>query len=145
MVNIHCELDLSKLITNQLDNERWHWERIESPEVSAGVPDLNGCFVWGNEVWLECKIEPKLRHSQYIWMKKGIATGRNVWIVWWDKQSDCLSLITAEKAVEYRLHETSDKRPWASAADRIIPLQKIDWNLFAKTILRRNVNASKKG
>jgi len=131
MQNIRCEDDLRKLILGKLSNSRWHWQPVENIEVGAGTPDLNGCYVYGIEVWLELKVEPKLRKSQYIWMKKAARVGRNVWVAWWDNGN--IYLIKGEDAVKYRLHETGIRDLWEDATHYVFC--GIDWNNFAKEIL----------
>ena len=60
-----------------------HACRIESPEVSAGNPDLNYCVV-GVEGHLELKEgnKPKLRPAQYRWINKRVRALGRVAILW---------------------------------------------------------------
>jgi len=61
----------------------WHWQRVETAALGAGVPDLNYCH--GKfEGWLELKScsgwRVTLRPEQYAWISRRIRTGGNVFV-----------------------------------------------------------------
>jgi hypothetical protein len=61
----------------------WHWQRIETSAVGAGVPDLNYCHA-GFDGWLELKQcdgwQCGLRPEQCAWIARRIRAGGNVHI-----------------------------------------------------------------
>lgn len=70
--------------------------RVESPLVSAGVPDLNVCGQ-GIHEWIELKAmqvgETKIsiRPTQYAWFRDRIRAGGNpMLVVWIDHMQGCL-------------------------------------------------------
>ena len=65
------EKRLSNLVQGMLEQHGSHVSMVESPEVSAGILDLNICTN-GREVWLELKTvhageKAKIRSSQRRW------------------------------------------------------------------------------
>lgn len=83
MIRIDSEADFSKFMLETV--ESWpmgHGCRVESPVVSAGIPDLSVC-VDKIESFIELKYHSdkhpaKIRPSQYHWMKKRIKAGGRV-------------------------------------------------------------------
>jgi hypothetical protein len=102
----------SKLVLAVL-NRHGHGCRVESPEVSAGIPDLSYC-VLGAEGFLELKEgnKPKLRPDQYRWIKKRVKAGGRVAILWHDE--GVVHRIPPESMED--LKGTTSRRVWAKAA-----------------------------
>jgi len=98
----------------------WHWTPIENHVADPGIPDINGCK-GGKEVWIELKMEPKLRSTQYAWIKKRIQVSGKVWIAWLDLNSSQIYLISGEAAVRAKLHRTQSKGDWAFHCSVVMP------------------------
>ena len=83
MKEIKREADFSKYILDNIGTEHnCHVCRVESPEVSAGIPDLSMCLN-GVESMVELKYAgsvklPVVRPTQRHWMRKRQAAGGNV-------------------------------------------------------------------
>jgi|14BtaG_2_1085337.scaffolds.fasta_scaffold00263_30 hypothetical protein len=111
MENIRSEGNLSKFIVDKCLNATVHVSRVESPETSAGIPDLSIAFDM-KESWLELKTAPKMRLTQYIWIRDAVFHGRNVWVVWYDEDLDLIRTIKGVDAVKHKLHLTTAKTDW---------------------------------
>lgn len=59
----------------------FHWQRIETAAIGAGIPDINYCCE-GFEGWLELKFvkgwRVDLRPEQHAWINRRIRAGGNV-------------------------------------------------------------------
>lgn len=82
------EKELHKIL-NQLMPDA-HWQRIESWQIGAGIPDRNGCYK-GVEVWIECKVvqgkKINLSPLQINWIEKRTRAGGCVFILAWHKKT----------------------------------------------------------
>lgn len=73
--------DLRRLFQKYLPH--WHWQAIESPFTSKGIPDLNGCRD-GIEVWIENKATSGYRVvfqvEQIGWLLRRARAGGRVFV-----------------------------------------------------------------
>lgn len=87
-----------------------HWQPIESWQIAAGIPDLNGCLR-GVEVWVEAKIawgnKVNLTALQTNWLNQRSAAGGRCYIAVAVKQE--LWIYHGFRAREVREHGL--KRP----------------------------------
>jgi len=116
------ETDFSAIVIGIFKAAGGHACRIESPDVSAGVPDLS--WAWsGEEGFFELKDgdKPELRPSQYRWIKKRLAAGGRASLLWhWDGQVFWIPGFAIDQ-----LKGTTARSRWIKASGGRVPLDEL--------------------
>lgn len=87
--------------------------RIESPDVSAGIPDIYMCYM-SNSVFIEVKIgnSPQLKPSQYHWLLNHAKARGNSYILWY-VDDHCRIIPTSNIG----MLRARSKKDWMSATE----------------------------
>lgn len=101
------EKQLHKILNGLMPDP--HWQRIESWQIGAGIPDRNGCYK-GVEVWIECKIvqgkQVKLTALQCNWIERRARAGGATFIIAWHKKTG--PRLTVDELIVWEGHQVRD-------------------------------------
>ena len=119
------EKRLSNLVQGMLEQHGSHVSMVESPEVSAGIPDLNVCTNC-REVWIELKTvhageKAKIRPAQRRWTKTRVAAGGNVWWLCHQESTGLICLVHGRNASELSTFDT-----WRKLCEIMVTIESLD-------------------
>jgi hypothetical protein len=120
-----------------------HWFRVESHEVSPGVPDLH-VTIGGISRWIELKYgtrnkPPQFRPTQYAWMKREVgAGGKPLTLVCIHENVPVFAVVSGHRALA--IHRETARSPsiipWTRAGHSTRIWRKaINWDEFLKIVL----------
>ena len=120
-----------------------HWFRIESHEVSPGVPDLH-VTLRGTSRFIELKHgtrkkPPYFRPTQYVWFRREVEAGGNpLTLVCIQEEDPTFALLSGQRSLDIHTEMVSRPsiEPWIRPVSGCrVWAMKINWDEFLRLVL----------
>lgn len=119
------EAEFSKFVRSIINGHGGHVSQVEAHASAAGIPDLDYC-IEGKEGHIELKYMsinhvPRIRPSQFLWMKKRMAAGGTPFFLCYDFDDHMVFVVTDSDNKNMQ-----GKVPWAKWNDMEVAKWSVD-------------------